>query len=123
MSAVRIGRPIAISEPNATSSTMIAASTPTISLAGMAASPNQLPANSTRTPCFWIVSAARSLMSFAVCVGCEPLPLAVVIPATAIFPPGDTRTGSTSMTPLTSSTFARKVSIASRCWVTSANTI
>ena len=50
---------------------------------------------------------ATSLMSFAVSSGCEPDPLAVVIGATAILPPSETRSGSTSMTPFTSATSAR----------------
>ena len=51
------------------------------------------------------------------------MPLAVVIGATAIFPPGETRIGSTSMTPFTFATFARYASIAARFLVMSAKTI
>ena len=114
MSAVRIGRPIAISEPNAMSSTMIAARMPTISLAGIAgfAEPaaGELDVDALRLR----AAAARSLMSFAVSVGCVPEPLAVVIGATAILPPCEIRIGSTSMTPFTCATCARYASIAGR---------
>ncbi len=50
MSAVRIGRPIAMSDPNATSNTTIAAMIPTTSLAGIEVSVNQSPENCTSTP-------------------------------------------------------------------------
>ena len=58
--AVAIGRPIAISDPNAMSSTMIAATMPMTSLAGIEFSPNHAPANCTFTPAAF-TGAARSL--------------------------------------------------------------
>ena len=104
--AVRIGRPIAMTDPNAMSSTTIAARMPTTSLAGMPPSLNQFPANSTCTPSL-ARGAASAFTSSAVCFGCVPEPDAVVIGAIAILPPRDTWIGSTSMTPFTCSTFAR----------------
>ena len=50
MSAVRIGRPIAMRDPNATSRTTIAAMMPTTSLAGIETLVNQAPENCTSTP-------------------------------------------------------------------------
>ncbi len=50
MRAVRIGRPIAMRDPNATSKTTIAATIPTTSLAGIEPFVNQPPENCTSTP-------------------------------------------------------------------------
>ncbi len=122
MIAVRIGRPMAITEPNAMSSTMIAARMPMTSLAGIAASPNQLPANSTCTPSLASGAASAFTLS-AVSFGCVPEPDAVVIGTTATLPPREISIGCTAITPWTCLTFAMYALIAGRSLVTSAKTI
>ena len=105
-----IGSPIAINDPKATSSTMIAARTPMISLLGIPPSANQSPPNSTRTPSR-SSGAASSRIRAAVAFGCEPDSASIVIGATATAPPFEIWSGATWVTSFTEATRFRYAAI------------
>ena len=73
-----MGRPIATTEPKATSSTTIAARRPTASVLGSPLVSNQSPENWTLSPC-WRNGAASSRMRPAVVPGLAPGPSARVM--------------------------------------------
>ena len=105
-SAVRIGRPIATTEPNASRSTTTAARMPMSSVAGIDPSVNESPPNATGTPSCRSGSASASTRC-AACSGSSRSPSASVMGAIAMRPPGDTCSGSTAVTPGSARTWAR----------------
>ena len=121
--AVRIGTPAATTEPKATTRINAAASSPTISLAGIPPSPNQSPESSTWTPAS-CTGSTRSLMAATDSnVSASERPSAKVTSAWAMRPPGATSRSPTRATPGTVATCCRRASIRPGSRVTSPKTI